>query len=79
MVAAEPRSHEAGPLIMPFRISYADLTQHGFTVDRLQCDFNLEHLNSTAGLRHTNACRERLPNVLMATPAGRRRLEACEE
>ena len=33
VVVAEPRSHEVGPLPMAFRISYADLTQHGFTAD----------------------------------------------
>ena len=59
-------------------MNYSDLAKHGFTDGCPQCDHNARFMKSKGGLVHSENCRKRLLDELMATPEGRVRLEAYE-
>ena len=52
------------------RINYRDLVNHGFTDGCPQCDHNAKFMKSKGGVTHTEKCRIRFLDALMATPDG---------
>ena len=74
--APEQRSRDEIPLSKAFIIMYSDLLEHGFTVGCQQCEYNEMNQRSKPGLSHSNICRRMLLDVLLSSPAGRKRLDA---
>ena len=62
-----------------FRITHADLQEHGFSEDCPQCRHNEVFGKSKEGHAHTDECRRRFLDRFMSTPKGRARLIAYEE
>ena len=68
-----------GPMPRAFRITHADLQEHGFSEDCPQCRHNEVFGKSKEGHAHTDECRRRFLDRFMSTPKGRARLIAYEE
>ena len=62
-----------------FKITFRDLMDYGFTEGCVQCEYTERHGKSKGGLAHSAACRQRIVEAAMETPAGRARLAAYEE
>ena len=61
------------------KITMKILTEHGFTKDCQQCDHIQRYSETKPGLTHTNGCRQRIIDAMLATPEGQQRIEQYED
>ena len=75
----EPPKPDVAPLPRRLKITMKILNEHGFTKDCQQCDHIQRYSETKPGLTHSDGCRRRIIDSMLATPEGQQRIQQYED